>query len=137
MPFEGDKGVSLPRLPEFSVLIDAKSATLTKKRWCFWTELNRRHENFQSSALPAELPKQSCSSVRTVKRLSALSRIFTVRLIPIWRRNHEKLAAVLMGRERSIQWEDQQPKDTGAGSGIRTHSLLITSQLRYLCAIPA
>ena len=65
--------VGLSRLSEFPVLINTKSAALTKKRWCFRTELNRRHEDFQSSALPAELPKQDCSSVRTVKRPSALS----------------------------------------------------------------
>lgn len=50
--------VGLSRLSEFPVLIDAKSATLTKKRWCFRTELNRRPGDFQSPTLPSELPKQ-------------------------------------------------------------------------------
>jgi hypothetical protein len=27
-----------------------------KQKWCPGTELNRRHEDFQSSALPTELP---------------------------------------------------------------------------------
>ena len=42
--------------------------------WCPGTELNRRHEDFQSSALPTELPGQkdflytlTCAVMSTVK----------------------------------------------------------------------
>ena len=31
-----------------------------RRFWCLGTELNRRHEDFQSSALPTELPRHMC-----------------------------------------------------------------------------
>ena len=33
--------------------------------WCLRTESNRRHEDFQSSALPTELPRQTNLVTRT------------------------------------------------------------------------
>ncbi len=50
-----------------SVRLSEKRVLSYEKRWCPGAESNHRHEDFQSSALPTELPgrfEQLCSSIR-------------------------------------------------------------------------
>src|SRR5213075_63104 len=70
-------------------------AQLECVKWCPGTELNRRHEDFQSSALPTELPghRQAGTAARKDNTASAAAFPYRTRSRTIVARSRSGLAA--------------------------------------------
>ncbi len=91
----------------------APDAVRGRKRWCRGPDLNWGHRNFQSRALPTELPR----------RKSAQRSIYS-----LWR----------MPPQQWVPYAIGQPLYTGrAGDENRTHDLLLGKETFYRWTTPA